>query len=175
MSQEVVLGALVCLEEIALHGSAQLEGMAALPFSSPFTSLYIQLEISSKLRLLLVPRHRAMMQHSCCADVLPALEGRWRLVFSSGTLPLLRYIPVSEYLRIVRAQHEVDLSSDIGPLHTKCLCTQQNSLIYLPHLPQYVWTRSNCTDVRSACGVGSAVIFGGANQRTWTSRSARPW
>ena len=53
------------------------------------------------------------------ADVLPDLEGKWRLVFSSGTVSFLRYIPVREYVAIAIALESIDLSSDIGPLYTR--------------------------------------------------------
>ena len=53
------------------------------------------------------------------ADVLPALEGKWRLVYSSGTATFLRYIPVKEYFSIAIVLRSAVLSSDIGPLHTR--------------------------------------------------------
>ena len=55
------------------------------------------------------------------ADVMPDLEGRWRLIYSSGTPVLLRYIPVPEFLFVAAALRSVVLSSDIGPIHTECV------------------------------------------------------
>lgn len=52
--------------------------------------------------------------------MLEDLEGKWRLVYSSGTATFLRYIPVKEYFSIAIALRSAALSSDIGPLHTRC-------------------------------------------------------
>ena len=54
------------------------------------------------------------------ADVLPDLEGRWRLVYSSGTLPAIRYIPVPEFIAVAGGLRNIALTSDIGPVHTEC-------------------------------------------------------
>jgi hypothetical protein len=50
---------------------------------------------------------------------MQVLEGKWRLVYSSGTATFLRYIPVREYFSIAIALRSAVLSSDIGPLHTR--------------------------------------------------------
>ena len=52
--------------------------------------------------------------------MLPDLEGKWRLVFSSGTLPAIQYIPVAEYIAVAGGLRSVALTSDIGPVHTEC-------------------------------------------------------
>ena len=41
-------------------------------------------------------------------------------MYSSGTLPAIRYIPVPEFLSVAGGLRSVALTSDIGPVHTEC-------------------------------------------------------
>ena len=91
----------------------------ALPQQTPFRQRFTASARFEVVCMSLPHTLASSNRLSCCADLLPDLEGRWRLVYSSGTLPVLRYIPVPEFLSIAAALHSVVLSSDIGPVHTQ--------------------------------------------------------
>jgi len=52
-------------------------------------------------------------------------------VFSSGTLPAIRYIPVPEFIAVAGGLRNVALTSDIGPVHTECVKLAPRSLVIM--------------------------------------------
>jgi len=57
---------------------------------------------------------------TCIADLLPRLQGAWRLVFSGPSkLKFLSYIPVDEDFVVDLNDSSLKLESDLGPMRAK--------------------------------------------------------